>query len=69
MAVFARLAMAVLAIVLGNRMIPDGTTLDALSADSSDFDLFIGTILIIMGAVVFARTAVAYVKSRFPSDK
>lgn len=70
MGVFLRLSLAFVALVVGNLLVPDGSLSGVAAATEQGDDLrpFVGTALIVLGAVVLARTIVTALKRRFLSD-
>lgn len=70
MGMVLRLGLAIAAIVAGNLLIPDGSVsgVAAAAEQTNDLTPFVGTALIILGAVVFARTTVTAIKDRFLTD-
>lgn len=67
MQVIVRLVLAVVAIVMGNFLIPNDTPVNVLSVGAPSYDLetLSGTVLIVVGAFVAARTTVGPLKARF----
>ena len=65
MPVLLRLGLAIAAIVVGNRILPADMAVETVSADLANLKLFGGTVLVVLGAIVVARTVVTAARARF----
>lgn len=65
-----RILIAIVAIIIGNTIIPNGDVPVTFSDSAKSYELkmFGGTALIVGGAFLLARTTVGFFRSRWPSQ-